>query len=61
MEKMEKDQSPYVPVRWKPSTRDLIMYVKTQIMDLISRIRRDIPESYVNENEVLEITWMKYL
>ena len=54
MEKMEKDQTPYVPVRRKPTTRDLIRYVKTQIMELNSRIRRIILEFYVNENKVLD-------
>jgi len=54
MEKMEKDQSPYLPVGRKPTTRDLIRYVDFQIMELISRTRRKIPESYVNENNVLD-------
>ena len=54
MEKMEKDQSPYLPVGRKHTTRDLIRYVDFQIMELISRTRRKIPESYVNENKVLD-------
>jgi len=45
MEKMEKDQSPYVPVGRKPTTRGLIRYVDFQIMDLNSRTRRNIPGS----------------
>ena len=52
MEKMEKDQNPYLPVGRKPTTCDLIRYVDFQIMDLNSRTRRNILESYVNENKV---------
>ena len=51
MEKMEMIKIPYVHVRRKPTTRDLITYVQTQNDLVLSLLRRTIPESYVTEND----------